>query len=82
MTERVIFTFPAEIQMVLEVDPMTGAVTITESVVVPNQSIEIAPSRHFETEDDASAIPAARDWLDTHEWPSPTMSADGVSLEA
>lgn len=80
MSERVIFTFPAVIQMVMDVDPMTGTVTVTQSVVVPDQWNPIKPGTHFETESDASVIPAAVEWLEENNWPEPTLSADGVSL--
>lgn len=79
MSERVTFTFPAEIQIVMNVHSVTGEVTVEQSVVVPDQMGEIDRARHFEA-DNAMSIGIAQMWLEGNAWPTPTLSADGVKV--
>lgn len=78
-TQRLTFTFPAAIEMVMHVDPDTGAVTIEQSVVVPDQFRQITAA-HIDGEGATmAAIDAATEWLESNDWPQPSLSADGVT---
>ncbi|HZD14276.1 MAG TPA: hypothetical protein VE196_03955 [Pseudonocardiaceae bacterium] len=83
MDQRVILTVAAEIHLVMTVNPETGSVTVTESLVVPDQFVELTPERHArfaQTPHGAAAAAAAITWAIGHNWPEPTLSADGTNF--
>ena len=83
MDQRVIVTVPAEIQLVMNVNPETGSVTVTESFVVPDQYLDLTPERHAhakQTPDGSAAATTAINWASENNWPEPTLSADGASF--
>ena len=83
MDQRVILTVDAEIHLVMTVNPETGSVTATESLVVPDQFVELTPERHArfaQIPHGAAAAAAAITWAIGNNWPEPTLSADGTNF--